>query len=424
MPALVGGAALWGEPTESGFAGRLRLTEPPGAAASSHRPEPTALRTPAAPSRPSRRRRQPAGGPGPVTGGAGHGLPVYAQGRGDRQPHAAGAGARWGRSMHPALLLLLAVRGMTPCSTLPLSFCPAGVPASLLLDRGRPGGGGGAAQPHAAGPAPPGHRRGAEAGGGPCHGGGRGQGRRAAVGRAACGPASRRARCTPNRAPPRLPTSGASPPPPPLTRRSPLPPPSCSCASPSWWSFCRASWRRWRACPTPTPPRSACDASPCSAWRPACASSTGCAWPVSGGGAGCFGALPGSSRQAQPAPQVLLHFSGPRVPSPPTLTTACHSLHPYSADRDEDALTHSFVNAQTALELCGLTHFEMVCACVPAQPAVQAAARPGQGGQQTPHTSAPAPLQVWDDTTDTHAALGWSGTDCVVAFRCGARHRL
>lgn len=91
------------------------------------------------------------------------------------------------------------------------------------------------------------------------------------------------------------------------------------------------------------------------------------------------------------------HRSPPlRVPPPPApppfpslRSAAAVKLFYWTrlAYREEDALTHPFVNARSALPLFALRHFET----------------------------------TWDEGTDTHAVLGWSGTQVVVAFRWVAK---
>lgn len=187
--------------------------------------------------------------------------------------------------------------------------------------------------------------------------------------------------------------------------------------------------------------------------------------PASAGGSVC------GSGWGPEAGTLATSDNGPQQTKPPVRLPAAAKLFYWMrlAYRDDDALTHPFVNAHVALPLFCLDHFGAPCAharvwlCVLQSrlPACQGAPRflwacsfwaggllPEErlplcrswaapcavpvaswgcqgcaarlpGTAQGMLTSAPvcSTEMIWDDTTDTHAVLGWNSTQVVVAFR-------
>ena len=84
----------------------------------------------------------------------------------------------------------------------------------------------------------------------------------------------------------------------------------------------------------------------------------------------------------RPAPRRLQTLCPhPALPCPAAIKLFYWSRLAYQQEAAGTA--HKYVNSATGLPLFGLEHFE----------------------------------SVWDDTTDTHCVLGWSGSQVVVAFR-------
>ncbi|PSC69058.1 alpha beta-hydrolase isoform B [Micractinium conductrix] len=97
----------------------------------------------------------------------------------------------------------------------------------------------------------------------------------------------------------------------------------------------------------------------------------------------CEGLRQAAPPQQSPPPQADAPSAARATPAHAQLPAVKLFYWTRLAYREEDALTHPFVNARSALPLFALRHFET----------------------------------TWDEGTDTHAVLGWSGTQVVVAFR-------